>query len=192
AATCRGHVESGTGNPGERPGLAVWRDRHDDGLAERVLEAELAQPARRRGLDDDARRGSEPREQRSAFSRPEVARDPALVHVRGEPGDGTLAVLDVVEERRPQAICLAAWRLDLHDLGAEVGRLKSFSKPYGIVAAMAMPPSKRVFMPVHCLSPAVSRSSGMKVWPTPPNSGLRMSVRGFTRVVRHQMISSML
>ncbi len=55
---------------------------------------------------------------------------------------------------------------------------------------MPMPPSKRVFEAVHSLSPAVMRSEGMKVWPIPPGSGLRISVCGFTRVVRHHMMSS--
>ena len=56
---------------------------------------------------------------------------------------------------------------------------------------MPMPPSKLVLEAVHCLAPAVIRSAGMKVCPRPPGIGLRMSVRGFTRVVRHHMMSSM-
>ena len=39
--------------------------------------------------------------------------------------------------------------------------------------------------------PEVMRSAGMKVWPRPPGIGLRMSARGFTRVVRHHITSSM-
>ena len=38
---------------------------------------------------------------------------------------------------------------------------------------------------------AVMRSAGMKVWPRPPGIGFKMSVCGFTRVVRHHITSSM-
>ena len=71
------------------------------------------------------------------------------------------------------------------------GLLKSLSYPNGTVASIPIPPSKRVLEAVQSLSPAVIRSAGMKVWPRPPGIGLRMSVCGLTRVVRHHMTSSM-
>jgi len=120
AAARRGDLDIRPRNTGQRPVLTVRRDRDDDRAAQGALEAELGHPAGREGFDDDAGGRREPGEDRATVRRREIAGDAALVHVRGEPRDRTLAVLHVADEWRLQPVRLATGRLDLHDIGAEV------------------------------------------------------------------------
>src|SRR5439155_9881938 len=110
----------GPRDSGERAVLTVRRDRDDDRVAQEVIEVELAKLSRREGFDDDARGPGEPGEEGAPVGRHEVAGDAALVHVRRDPRNGALAVLDVADERRPQPVGFTAGWLDFHDIGAEV------------------------------------------------------------------------
>src|SRR5207245_5798047 len=105
---------------GARPRLSEGRER--DVNQARVLGAKL-RPAEARsgiGLEHGVGARGEVEEERAAARAREVERHAALGGVHGEPEERALGVGDAAPEGRAAARRVAAGRLDLHHVGAEV------------------------------------------------------------------------
>ena len=85
-----------------------------------VAEADAFQVAGREGLDDDVGGLHELLEDTAAIRRLDIEGDAPLVGVEGEPVEALLRVRLVMVERAPVATRVAARRLDLDHVGAEV------------------------------------------------------------------------
>src|SRR5881628_2799366 len=74
-------------------------------------------------LDEDICRGQECRESFAVDRRAEIENEAPLVRIRINEGEAALRMLDISGKRRQQPVRVAARRLDLDHVGAQVGEL---------------------------------------------------------------------
>jgi hypothetical protein len=94
-------------------------------LAEALVgETQFLQLTERRGLDEELRRAEQLREDFAIGAILfQTENNTALVRVGVDEREAALGMLDVAGERRKQTVRIATRRLDLDDVGAQVGEL---------------------------------------------------------------------
>jgi len=110
------------------PGSSERRQRHRDQrtvdlLQAFIVDAEFFQQAKRGRFDEEIRRSQQPGENLTIRFTLEIEHDAALVGVGVDEWEAPLWVLDVAGERRQPSVGIAARRLDLDHIGAEIGKL---------------------------------------------------------------------